>query len=114
MDGSANGTAAGHDSASGQFLPQNSEYRAKRLRLAERLAKLRLDYDPNPSQEMLLVVIASALDDAERARSAVVRTRAANTARRLLRDIPRKSGPRSPADHAAQALELLLNKPDGV
>jgi hypothetical protein len=68
MNGSANGAAAGHDSASGQFLPQNGEYRAKRLRLADRLAKLRLDYDPSPSQEMLLVVIAGHLDDAERAR----------------------------------------------
>jgi hypothetical protein len=93
MDGSANGAAAGHDSASGQFLPQNSEYRAKRLRLADRLAKLRLDYDPSPSQEMLLVVIASALDDAERARSAALRTRATNAARRLLKDIPRKPLP---------------------
>ena len=95
MDGSADGVTAAkaHDPASGQFLPQNTEYRAKRLRLADRLAKLRLDYDPGPAQEMLLVIIASALDDAERARSAVVRTRAANTARRLLKDIPRKPAP---------------------
>jgi len=93
MNGSANGTTAGHDPASGQFLPQNSEYRAKRLRLADRMAKLRLDYDVSPSQELLFVVIASALDDAERARSAVVRTRATNAARRLLKDIPRKPPP---------------------
>src|SRR5262249_38079374 len=93
MNGSANGAAAGHDSASGQFLPQNSEYRAKRLRLADRLAKLRLDYHPSPSQEMLLVVIAGDLEDAERARSAIARTRATNAARGLLKDIPRKPPP---------------------
>ena len=94
MKGSADGVAArAHDPASGQFLPQNSEYRARRLRLADRLAKLRLDYDPSPSQEMLLVVIAGHLDDAERARSPIVRMRAANVARRLLKDIPRKPPP---------------------
>jgi hypothetical protein len=90
MNGSANGVTAAHDPISGQFLPRNSEYRAKRQRLADRLAKLRVDYDPSPSQEMLLVVIAGHLDDAERCRSAVARTRASNAARRLLKDIPRK------------------------
>jgi hypothetical protein len=71
---------------------------------------------------MLLVVVAGHLDDAERCRSAIARTRATNAARRLLKDIPRKPGPPAPrlpaaADQAAQALELLLNskKPsDGV
>src|SRR6516164_1882529 len=109
MNGSANGAAAGHDSASGQFLPQNTEYRAKRLRLADRLAKLRLDYDPGPAQEMLLVIIASALDDAERARSAVLRTRAANTARRLLKDIPRKPPPVPATDFERELWENLRN-----
>ena len=88
MDGAANG-----HSASGQFRRRNNEYRAKRLRLADRLAKLRLDYDPSPSQQMLLVVIAGHLDDAERCRSAIARTRATNAARRLLKDIPRKPPP---------------------
>ena len=89
----------------------HSEYAARKRRLAERVAKLRLDYDPSPSQQMLLVVIAGHLDDAERCRSAVARTRATNAARRLLKDIPRKPL-RSPAvmDQAAQALEHLLNK----
>ena len=93
MDGSANGVAAAHDPASGQFLPRNSEYRARRQRLADRLAKLRVDYAPSPSQEMLLPIIAGHLDDAERCRSAIARTRATNAARRLLKDIPRKPLP---------------------
>jgi hypothetical protein len=84
------------------FRSGNSEYRAKKQRIAERLAKLRLDYDPSPSQQMLLVVIAGHLDDAERCRSAIARTRATNAARRLLRDIPRKA---PLASHPAQALE---------
>ena len=89
MDGAV---TSGHDEL-GRLVRGHSEYAARKRRLAERVAKLRLDYSPSPSQEMLLVVIASALDDAERARSAVVRTRAANTARRLLKDIPRKPLP---------------------
>jgi hypothetical protein len=107
----------GHDEL-GRLVRGHSEYAARKRRLAERLAKLRLDYDPSPSQQMLLVVVARHLDDAERARSAVARTRATNAARRLLKDIPRKPGllARSPAaDQAARALEQLLNrKPSGV
>jgi|SRR6516225_4836776 hypothetical protein len=89
MDGSVSGMATAHDRA-GRFVGGNSEYRAKQKRLAERLAALRLDYDPSPSQQQLLSVVARFLDDAERARSAVARTRASNAARRLLKDIPRK------------------------
>ena len=100
------------------FQSGNSEYRAKKRRIAERLAQLVADYNPSPSQKQLLVVVAGHLDDAERCRSAIARTRATNAARRLLKDIPRK--PKSPvlaADQAAQALALLFNKkplPDGA
>ena len=107
MDGAV---TSGHDEL-GRLVRGHSEYAARKRRLAERVAKLRLDYDPSPSQQMLLVVIAGHLDDAERCRSAIARTRATNAARRLLRDIPRK--PRSPpsaADPAAQALEHLNRK----
>jgi hypothetical protein len=96
MDGSASGVVAAHDQA-GRFTVGNSEYRAKQKRLAERLAQLRLDYDPSPSQQQLLAVVARHLDDAERARSAVSRTRASNAAKRLLADIPRKPEPSLPA-----------------
>jgi hypothetical protein len=114
MDDSSAETASGD--RPWLFQAGNSEYRAKKRRIAERLAQLVADYDPSPSQKQLLVVVAGHLDDAERCRSAIARTRATNAARRLLKDIPRKSGPRSSAaaDQAAQALALLLNKPDGV
>jgi len=79
----------------GRLVRGHSEYAARKRRLAERLAKLHADYEPSLSQEMLLVVIAGHLDDAERARSAVARIRATNAARRLLRDIPRKPAPAS-------------------
>jgi len=101
MDGAITSKAAAHD-AQGRFVSGHSEYAAKRRRIAERLAKLRLDYDPSPSQQMLLVVIAGHLDDAERCRSAIARTRATNAARRLLKDIPRK-----PVQVLATAKELL-------
>jgi hypothetical protein len=107
MNGSANGAAAGHDSASGQFLPRNSEYRARRLRLADRLTKLRLDYDPSPSQEMLLVVIAGHLDDAERARTAERRVRAGNAANRLLRLITKRTRQEKPLMSARELLDRL-------
>jgi hypothetical protein len=68
------------------------------MRIAERLAQLVADYDPTPSQRQLLSIVAQHLDDAERARSAIVRTRATNAARRILRDIPqRKSEPELPS-----------------
>jgi hypothetical protein len=89
MDGSPIGAAADHDRR-GRFVSANSAYRAKQQRLAERLRRLRLDYDPSPSQQMLLAVIARHLDDAERARTAERRVRAGNAANRLLRLIPRR------------------------
>jgi len=53
---------------SGRFLNGNTEYRARQQRIAERLAQLTAEYDPTPSQVMLLAVVARHLDDAERAR----------------------------------------------
>lgn len=73
-----------------------AQWRARIWRLAERLAQLRLDYDPSPSQLQLLRVVARHLNDAERASRALVRTRASNAARRLLADIPRKPEPSPP------------------
>ena len=96
MDGSPTGSVMAHDEITGRFRAGNSEWHAKRRRIADRLARLRLEYDPSPSQEQLLAVVARHLDDAERARTAVSRTRASNAARRLLRDIPRKPPPAPP------------------
>jgi hypothetical protein len=77
----------------GRFKPGNVARDAKLIRIAERVRQLRLDYDATAAQQQLLVVAARFLDDAERARSALVRTRASNAARRLLADIPRKPEP---------------------
>jgi hypothetical protein len=103
MNGAPIGAMSGHDPQNGSFTAGNSERAAKKRRIAERLVKLRLDYDPSPSQEMLLAVAAGHLDDAERARSAIARTRATNAARRLLKDIPRKP----PVSQLLTARELL-------
>jgi hypothetical protein len=91
------GTAAGHDERSGRFTNGHSEYRARKDRLAERERQLTLDFDPSPSQRMLLPIIARHLDDAERARTAERRVRAGNAANRLLRLIPKRKRQEIPA-----------------
>jgi hypothetical protein len=102
------------------FRPGNTEYAAKRRRIADRLAQLIADHDASPSQKQLLAVVANHLDDAERARSLVARVRAGNAARRLLKDIPRRPSlaPRSaeddPATQALALLKLLKQSPDEV
>src|SRR6516225_11550336 len=101
MDGAGTGADVAHD-AQGRFVSGHSEYAARKRRIAERLAQLVADYNPSPSQKQLLVVVAGHLDDAERCRSAIARTRATNAARRLLKDIPRK-----PVQVLATAKELL-------
>ena len=93
MSGSAVGSASQHSRRSGRFLNGNTEYRARQQRIAERLAQLTAEYDPTPSQVMLLAVVARHLDDAERARTTERRVLAANAAGRLLRQIPRKAKP---------------------
>jgi hypothetical protein len=93
MDGAASGEMSGRDPRTGNFTLGNSERAAKRRRIAARLEALLADYDPTPTQKQLLGIIAGHLDDAERARSAIARTRATNAARRLLKDIPRKPPP---------------------
>jgi hypothetical protein len=92
MDGSAIGAATDRDPL-GRFKDGNSEWFAKRRRIAERVHRLSLDYDPSPSQQMLFPIAAQALDDAEHARSAERRLRAANAARRILSMIPRRERP---------------------
>jgi hypothetical protein len=96
VDGSAIGAVAHHDRR-GRFANGNTEYRAKQQRVAEKAHQLALDYDPSPSQRMLLPIIARHLDDAERARTAERRVRAGNAANRLLRLIPRKPEPPPPS-----------------
>jgi hypothetical protein len=96
MDGFAASAAEGHDRL-GRLVRGHTEYAAKRRRIAEKARQLALDYDPSPSQHMLLSIIARHLDDAERARTAERRVRAGNAANRLLRLIPRKPEPPPPS-----------------
>ena len=100
----------------GSFTVGNSERAAKKRRIAERLAQLVAEFNPSPAQKQLLAIIAGHLDAAERGRSLIERVRASNTARRMLRDIPRKppSAPRPATDQAALALELLQKSSDEV
>ena len=107
MDGSATGTAAGHDDRSGRFIHGHSEYRARKQRLAEIVQTLATEFDPTPSQVRLLPIIARHMDDAERARPAERRIRASNTARRLMRDLKRKP----PSAQLPTARELLDRLP---
>jgi hypothetical protein len=90
----------------GRLVRGHSEYAARKRRLAERMRQLALDLNPSPSQEMLLPIIAGHLDDAERCRSAIARTRATHAARRLLKDIPRKPPP-APLPTARELLDRL-------
>src|SRR6516165_9603421 len=90
------------------FRSGNSEYRAKKQRIAVRLAQLVAEFDPSPAQRQLLAIIAGHLDDAERCRSAIARTRATNAARRLLKDIPRR--PRPSAPHPLVTARELLER----
>lgn len=89
MDGSPNGAVSAHDQL-GRFVNGNSEYRARQKRIAERTAQLCAEYEASPAHRQILAVVARYLDDAERSRTALTRTRAANAAHRLLRSIPRK------------------------
>jgi hypothetical protein len=98
MDGLASGTTTvnGRD-ARGRFSRQNVEHRARRDRIAARLQQLCALYDTSPAYMQLLSVVAGFLDQAERGRSAVARTRASNSAMRLLAQVPRKPEPPLPA-----------------
>ena len=62
-----------------------------RDRVRARLEQLLAEYEPTPVQQQLLAIAARHLDEAERARDATTRTRAANAAGRLLRLIARKA-----------------------
>jgi hypothetical protein len=87
-------TLSNHDPRTGHLVGGNSAWRAKKDRLAARTEQLCAEYDAQPQ---ILAIVASHLDDAERSRSALTRTRALNVAMRMLRTIPRKA-PKRPAN----------------
>jgi hypothetical protein len=83
-----------HDPATGQLVNGNSAWCAKKRRIEDRVRQLAVEYDGQPQ---ILQIIATHLDDAERGRSHLARTRAANTAMRMLRTIPKRV-PKRPAN----------------
>jgi hypothetical protein len=87
-------TVTDHDPRTGHLIGGNSAWRAKKDRLAARTQQLCAEYDASPQ---ILAIIASHLDDAERSRTALTRTRALNVAMRMLRTIPKKV-PKRPAN----------------
>ena len=91
----------------------------KRMRVAAKLDELVAEYFPHgghsPTNAARLRLAAQHYVDAETCRDPVTRQRATRCAEYLLSKLKPPSAPRSPAtDQAAQALALLLNKPDGV
>jgi hypothetical protein len=87
-------TVSNHDPATGKLIGGNSAWLAKKERIAARIKQLAAEYDGQPQ---ILAIIATHLDDAERSRTALTRTRALNVAMRMLRTIPRKV-PKRPAN----------------
>src|SRR5215470_6418751 len=99
----------------GRMLPGNNSRTIKQARIAARLEELRAEYDPAGNASAIdrnrLKLAAMHYIIAETARDPTVSVRSTRTAEYLLAKI-RPPALRPPAaDHAAQALALLLNKP---
>lgn len=95
-DGSAISATAAHDQL-GRFTSGNSEYAAKRRRIADRVAQLSADYDvKSPTSQMLLRIAAEFIDQAEHTRNHAIRTRATRAAGKILDRLQRKPEPRPP------------------
>jgi hypothetical protein len=94
MDGSATGTAVGHDKVSGRLVPGHSEWQARKLRLAALVEGLGREYDAaSPIAQQLLQIAATHLDQAARARNSAQRARATRLATRVLDRLERKPQP---------------------
>jgi hypothetical protein len=91
-----NGSAIGHDPATGRFCSGNSEYRAKRQRVAALAETLAADYDSRGATKALLLVAAEHLDDASRARNRVLKARSTRAAAKILSLLPRLPKPPEP------------------
>jgi hypothetical protein len=90
MDGTTNGTAAGHDRL-GRFVAGHSEYAAKRRRIAAKVKQLAADYDAStPAQKLMLRLAAQSIDAASVTRSSTTRERSSHVALRLLSEIPKR------------------------
>ena len=104
----------------GRYKPGFNTRMTKRMRTAAKVALLRAEYDPSgkglsPIDENRLCLAAKHLIIAEICNDPTECVRSTRTAEYLLNKLSRSSAPHSPAaDQAALALELLLNKPNGV
>jgi hypothetical protein len=102
-----------------RFKPGQNYYTIKRDRIAAKLVELTAEYFPNGGYSVMdanrLKLAAQHYFTAETSRDAIVAQRATRCAEYLLSKLKPPSAPRPAADQAAQALELLLNKPpEGV
>jgi hypothetical protein len=84
MSGSTIGSNSAHDQL-GRFTAGNSEYRAKRLRIAALVEQLAADYAAtSATAKQLLRIAAEHLDTAAHARNNVLRSRATRMAAKTL------------------------------
>jgi len=103
----------------GRFKPGQNSRSIKKARIAAKLDELTAEYFPHGGYGVMeanrLKLAAAHYIDADLCRDPVVRQRATRCAEYLLSKLKPPAAPRSPAaDHAAEALALLLNKPDEV
>jgi hypothetical protein len=88
----------------GRFLRGNKAYRARQVRIAEKLEALRETYDSRSAGHMALLATAAVhLCDADLARSKVSCTRSTNSALKLLALVPKLVKPPSLDDILSEA-----------
>jgi hypothetical protein len=81
------------------FAKGNTEYRARKDRITERVAALAADYVADSAlAQQLLEIAAIHLDSAARARNSVLRSRATRMATKVLGQLERKPKPQPTLD----------------
>jgi len=99
QDGISVGARSGHSRRTGRFVRGNRVYRGRMDRIAEKLDALCATYDSSSRGDMALLATAAVhLCDADVARSRVSRTRATNSALRVLALVRRKPEPQPSID----------------
>jgi len=90
-DGLSPGSCADRSPKTGRFTSGNRAYRSRHARIAEKLNALRQTYDGrSPGDMALLAMAAQHLCDADIAKTKLARTRATNSALRVLREVRRR------------------------
>ena len=100
------------------FKPGMNSRKLKQVKIVAKFDELVAEYFPNGGYSVMdenrLRLAAAHYIDADLCRDPVIRQRATRCAEYLLSKLKPPSAPRPAADQAVLALELLLNKPDGV